>query len=418
MGAAGLVDQLARGPVLVFGSLPPAGRDLDLLVPDLEVGSLREGLVAVGFEATGPAELMRFAGCSVEAVDLVPASDWRLPDAELAELWAQARPIEGYSQLRQPAPAHVLLILARRCVRQGRLADKHRQRALEAVREDPQAWERARAAAPDWRAEASLCQLQDALAGRPPRAWRISRARSLARRRPGILVTLSGLDGSGKSTQADALRTSLERLGYPSVLVWTSVTAHGALPAVAGVVRAVLRTAGRRAATANGHQPALSPPADMGARPPTEDPGRRLRQRSRLLGLAWITFVALTNGWWQSRATRGQLLRGRVVICDRWLLDSYVHMRYAYGEDRSYRWALALIRALSPRPARSYLLDVSSEVVYARNQEYPPADVARRARYYRDGYSALGVRRLDGERSVEELCELIARDVVAALRQR
>jgi thymidylate kinase len=418
MDAAGLVDQLARGPVLVFGSLPPAGRDLDLLVPDSEVGPLREGLVAAGFEAAGPAELARFAGCSVEAVDLVPASDWRLPDAELAELWAQARPIDGYSQLRQPAPAHALLILARRCARQGRLADKHRQRALDSAREDPQAWARARAAAAGWRAEASLRQLQDALAGRRPRAWRVSRAQSLARRRPGILVTLSGLDGSGKSTQAEALGKSLERLGYPSVLVWTSVTAHGALPAVAGVVRAVLRMAGRRAATADDHQSALSPRADVGIQSPAEDPGRSVRQRSRLLGWAWITFVALTNGWWQSRATRGQLLRGRVVICDRWLLDSYVHMRYAYGEDRSYRLPLALIRALSPRPARSYLLDVSPEVVYARNQEYAPTDVARRARYYRDGYSALGVRRLDGERPVEELCELIARDVVAALRER
>jgi hypothetical protein len=52
---------------------------------------------------------------------------------------------------------------------------------------------------------------------------------------------------------------------------------------------------------------------------------------------------------WQSRATRGHLLRGRVVICGRWLLGSYVHMRYACGEERSYRWALTLIRAFSRR---------------------------------------------------------------------
>jgi thymidylate kinase len=105
-----------------------------------------------------------------------------------------------------------------------------------------------------------------------------------------------------------------------------------------------------------------------------------------------------------------------VVICDRWLLDSYVHMRYAYGEERSYRWALWLIRALSPRPARSYLLDVSPAAAHARNQEYSPPDIERRARYYRDGSPALGVRRLDGERPIGELCELIARDVLEALR--
>ena len=323
-------------------------------------------------------------------------------------MWEQARPIPGYRQLKRPGPAHALLILARRCAREGRLADKHRQRAQEAAQEDPGAWEQAWSAAPAWGAQRPLGELQRALAGGRPAGWRLARARALGSRHRGVLVTLSGLDGSGKSTQAEALRDSLERLGHPAVLVWTSVTAHGALPAVAGIVRGVLRLTGRRRAAEPG-QRAGGPPAGA-------DPGRRLRQRSRLLGGAWIGFVALTNGWWQSRATRGHLLRGRVVLCDRWLLDSYVHMRYAYGEERSYRWALALIRALSPRPARSYLLDVSPAVASHRNQEYSPPDIERRARYYREGYEALGVRRLDGELPVDELCQLIARDVAGALR--
>jgi thymidylate kinase len=247
-------------------------------------------------------------------------------------------------------------------------------------------------------------ELEAALAGRRPASWRARRARILARRRPGLLVTLSGLDGSGKSTQAQALRDTLERLGHPAVVVWTSVTAHGALPALAGAVRRLLKLLGRGEST--------------GTSGAGEDPGRRLRQRSRLASWAWITFVALANGWWQSRATRRHLIRGRVVICDRWLLDSYVHMRYAYGEQYSYRWPLALIKALSPQPGRAYLLDVSPEVAYARNQEYSPPHVARRARYYRDGFARFSVRRLDGERPVEELCELIARDVVQALKRR
>jgi thymidylate kinase len=135
-----------------------------------------------------------------------------------------------------------------------------------------------------------------------------------------------------------------------------------------------------------------------------------------MLTFAWTTVMALLNGWWQSRATRVHLLRGRVVICDRYTLDSKVHLRYAYGETAGYRLQTALIRLLSPRPHRAYLLDVTPDVAYARNQEYRPAEITARARYYREEYEAFGVSRLDGERPRHELCAEIALDAWRVLR--
>lgn len=61
----------------------------------------------------------------------------------------------------------------------------------------------------------------------------------------GVLVTLSGLDGSGKSTQAAALASSLDALGHSVEVVWTNLGATRLLAAVAAPARAVLRAAGR-----------------------------------------------------------------------------------------------------------------------------------------------------------------------------
>ena len=60
---------------------------------------------------------MRFAQCTAEPVDVVPAGEWGLPPAEEEALFAEARTLEGLERLARPAPHHALLILARRLAR-------------------------------------------------------------------------------------------------------------------------------------------------------------------------------------------------------------------------------------------------------------------------------------------------------------
>jgi thymidylate kinase len=126
--------------------------------------------------------------------------------------------------------------------------------------------------------------------------------------------------------------------------------------------------------------------------------------------------VAVANGITQRRETRSHLRKGRVVICDRYSLDSAVHLRYRYGEHRRFRLQAALVRVLSPRPVRAFLLDVPAETGLARKAEqYDLGQLARQVRLYREEHEQLGVRRLDGERPREELCAEIAREVWLAL---
>ena len=84
----------------------------------------------------------------------------------------------------------------------------------------------------EWSRRRRLLELPLALAGTPPAA-RIRMARALAphRLRP-VLVSLSGPDGSGKSTHAARLQQTLESLGVPAARAWAPTTTRPPLPAV------------------------------------------------------------------------------------------------------------------------------------------------------------------------------------------
>src|SRR5437763_4132597 len=179
MPLAESIDRILRAPVLVFGSLPPAGRDLDLLARSNEQEVLAAWLEREGFLERG-GEWVRFHDCGVESLDLVPVSAWGLLGAEASELFGEALPIPGFERLVCPAPRHMLLILARRLAEgDGRMPHKHRNRIADALSEDASAWEGARASAAEWRAERGLTPLDRA---RPScrGASRVTRAPALA----------------------------------------------------------------------------------------------------------------------------------------------------------------------------------------------------------------------------------------------
>lgn len=403
MDTAARIDAAAPEPVLVIGSLPPAGRDLDLLVRPAAADVLAHLLAEEDFHHRRGHVWARFANGSAEVVELIPADSFGLQEAQLAQLFAEAQPIDGYSSLLRPAAHHRLLMAARRVASEARVDAKRRRTATEPGED---AWIRARETAPTWGAQTALAELEQALAGSPPRSWRLrSSTARIDRYRRGAVISISGLDGSGKSTQVERLADTLTKLGYPTVTVWTSLVAHPSLSKVAAPVRALL---GERRHPEDVEE--LWPPAGE-----DDDPATLLRERHHWLQLGWVTFVATMNAWWQLRAVRPHLLRGRIVVCDRYMLDSLVHMRYRYGAQRRYRLQLAIIRLMAPRPLRSYLLDVSPETARARNREYTPAQNELRARLYRDEYERLGIELLDGERSREDLSTQIAFEVWSAL---
>ena len=161
MSTAGRVDAALTRPALVHGSLPPGGRDLDLLVEAADLGALR---------ALGAPDL-----------DLSVAADWDLPAGELAWLRSTARPLPPHTHLVRPAPAADLLLLALRDLAAGPLSQRHRERLRRAL-EDPAALPQARQRAAAWRVPVSLEALVAAVDGQPGTALRYRHARERQRR--------------------------------------------------------------------------------------------------------------------------------------------------------------------------------------------------------------------------------------------
>lgn len=435
------LDGLTDERVLIYGSLPPEGRDLDLLVrPRAEV-NIRQGLVTRGWLARG-ARCACFHDCVADVIELVPAGDLGLPDPQLEALFVDAQFADGARHVCHPAPAHALLILARRYGHgDGRLASKHRRRIDAILERQPRAWEMAAAEAAAWGAQTALQGLRsahsaDAVMGPGRRAAAIreeliSRGRRgapagvrawrgavrLPPRRRGFVVALSGLDGAGKSTQATVLRDTLERLGITSEVRWTSLSAHPPLlHKLTDTVNALLRTAtGLVPARASGGPRAAGVPTPHQVGSSHETLARRLRRRSRLVGGGWTSLLAVRSGLAHRRAARPHLARGRVVICDRYVLDSQVQLRHQYPELGHAVLQSWLVRIVSPKPDLAVLLGVSAQTASARKADYDLPDNEQRARLYDEQAGKLDVIQMDGERPRAEVCADLATRVWSAL---
>jgi thymidylate kinase len=389
------VDGAAPGPALVFGSLPPGARDLDLLVRDADAEAFRAALAAAGFARKG-GEFARFAGCTAEAVELSPASEWELPPVELDELFAQARPVGDLRNLVRPSPHHDLLVLAKLLAWSGSFPEKRRARLEQALSDDPGAWETAARHAAAWNVGRELELLRTGTAPAPGASRRPKRPR---------VVALSGVDGSGKSTQARALRDALVALGHDAAIEWAPLSQNAWLEHVARPVKALLRRSRRG-----------TPPPEPEETGLHRDEGTELRQRSALVRFGWTTLVALANASWQTRMTARHTLAGRVVIFDRHFLDTAARMRFQYGGEHAFRFQNFLVRRLSPKPRVAFFLDIGAEESLARKDDrWTAADLEQQVRFYREEAERLDVIRLDGTRPQEELCAEIAEAVWRAL---
>jgi thymidylate kinase len=386
---------------LVVGRAPPEGRDLDVLARHADAVELAHRLRDEGFVERG-GRWARFRHGDVEVVDVVDVDAWGLPVAEGDALFASA--VVG-----RPSPAHAVLLEARRWTAGGVLTPRRRARIEEALAHGEGVWDDVARRAPAWGVEEALPVVH----GASPQREAVRRVRRRLARPRGAVVAFSGIDGSGKSSQVEALQRALDRLGYPADTAWTRITINPSLAVVAAPVKWLVTRAGRHrpvppASATEGR------PAGHGAAP--TDPARAFRVRHPLVNHAWLLVVAVVNGLAQWRAAAPRLARGRVVVCDRYTLDSAVHLRYKYGPEQRWRVQAGVIRLLSPRPVRSYLLDVPGAVAHARKPEkYTPEQLEHLAQLYREECDRLGVRRMDGQRPPDELAAEIGDEVLQAL---
>jgi thymidylate kinase len=211
------------------------------------------------------------------------------------------------------------------------------------------------------------------------------------RPQPGMLVTISGPDGSGKTAHAESLVAALRLCELRADYVWSRGGSSG-----------LFRLIGRLRGGSQGST--------------ASDPIQRRRQRLQrpAARFAWSWLVAAEQvagtfwrGWLPSR-------RGRIIVLDRAVYDTAVEMDASLPPETGWnRFAIAVMLRLSPKPDRAYLLDVSSATARERKPDetwHEGWDDERR--HYRQLALEHGVRIVSTEGPFADSNDRLIRDVL------
>ncbi len=163
-------------------------------------------------------------------------------------------------------------------------------------------------------------------------------------------VSFSGMDGAGKSTQIEALRTRMKEDGWQVLLIrfWDDVA----------LLTRFREIAGHR--IFKGDQGVGTPAAPINRRDKNVRSSLMTGVRLFLYGIDAISIRFAVKKALRSKAD--------LVIFDRYIYDELANLSLSNPAIRAYVW---LIMTLVPKPHISYLLDADPAKARARKPEYP-----------------------------------------------
>jgi len=218
---------------------------------------------------------------------------------------------------------------------------------------------------------------------------------------PGMLICFSGVDGSGKTGHAHALQQAFAGCHIRTSYVWSRAGSARWLHRLGQVAR---RLAGQSARQA-----------------PESEAGKWERRRATfgnpMVRRAWSWLVAVDLAARYMWRVWLPLRRGRVVLCDRYVYDAWVEWAAYFGSGGGIRraWAARWLRWITPRPDRTYLLDIPAELAASRSSSAPSlAMLQEEVTLYRQLAACFGAIIKDAQRPAAALEDEIAYETLTA----
>jgi len=216
-----------------------------------------------------------------------------------------------------------------------------------------------------------------------------------------MLLTFSGLDGAGKSTQIDYLQSWLSGNGYRSTILWARGGYTPGFEFLKRFVRLILRKK-------------LPPPGRTSV--------RKEQLSNPLVVNVWLFLAMLDLMFYWGLYLRYKMLIGYIVICDRYLDDTRLDFQRNFPNvnfEKSSFWQL--LCKFVPSASQSFLLwvpvDVSIRRGKLKNEPFPDDDetLQWRLKAYMDDciFPAERYLKLDCTDSIDA----VSRQIIASIKK-
>jgi len=209
------------------------------------------------------------------------------------------------------------------------------------------------------------------------------------------LVSFSGIDGAGKSTQIEALRSHLTARGLRVLLItfWDDVAS----------LKRIRETASHNLFR-----------GEKGVGTPDKPVNRRDKNvRSWYMTLVRLFLYFVDAISLRMAVTRALRANADVVIFDRYLYDELANLLLTNPVSRAY---VRIMMMIVPRPDVSYILDVDPVQARARKPEYPLQFLHLSRSSYRNLSEFIGGMTILAPQSLEEVERQVLRTFEEATR--